>query len=132
MEEMNIITEEVAEKAMETVQEAATDAIEQTSVSAAQAIIPAAASRGIGKELLIGGGAFLAGVGTEYVAARWVFPAIRKGVKTLKEKRAERKQKRTAKKAAKEQKKAAGTETPAPATTKDDGINPMDIDTKID
>lgn len=128
------ITNEVVEKAADAMFEAAENldkAIAETGVKPATSVAKPASSAG--KNVLFGVGTFLGGTVAGIAIDRWVVPAIDKGLKKAKAKRAAKKAEKAAKKA---QKAAAKAQEKKPeqapeAPTTDDGIDPTTIDTTV-
>ena len=140
MEENKVITEEFVEnavqKAYDNLTTAAADMDKAVALQKATetAVSATTSNVNVGKTVLVGVGGLVTGGIAGYCLDHWGIPAIKKGLAKHKAKKAAKKAEKEQKKAAKAKKPAAQEEkpAPAPANQEGDGIDPRDIDTKID
>lgn len=137
MEENNVITEGIVENAVQKACESLTTTADTTVAlqKATETAVSATTSNvNVGKTVLVGVGGLVTGGIAGYCIDHWAIPAIKKGWANHKAKKAAKKAEKEQKKAAKDKKPAAQAEkpAPAPANQEDEGIDPRDIDTKID
>lgn len=125
MEENMNVTTEMAEQVVEAAQEAVAKVAENL-----PATTGAKTSRGIGKDLAIGGAGLVGGFLIKMGFDKWVAPRIDEARKNHKAKKAQKKAEKEAKKGAFG--KAEATEKKAEPVVADEGIDPRGIDTKID
>jgi hypothetical protein len=139
--EENIMTEEIAENAVQEAYNNLTAAAEDMDKAVAiqkatEQAVSATKGGCTGKTLLVGGGCLVAGGIAGYAFDHWAMPAIKKCLAKHKAKRAQKKAEKAQKKAAKSGKsEATGKEEapkPAPANTPADGIDPRVINTSIE